>query len=163
MDPFPRRQMKAAALGARRPRNATVTLPKLVFDQVQGVSKLPPRATLSIRGQICTLQTPAQPLEQAYFFAKSAGAAIVGHMPRYFFDIREGARFLPDEDGLELPDLDAAEREAAESAASIGRDLLPKGDARDVTIEVKNEHRQRVVTVTVSMHLDRVSPEPSPP
>ncbi len=53
-------------------------------------------------------------------------------MPRFYFDVREGSRFAPDEDGLEFPDLEGAEREAAEAAASIGRDLLPKGDARDV-------------------------------
>ena len=48
-------------------------------------------------------------------------------MPRFYFDVREGARFVPDDEGMEFPDLDAAEREAAVSAASIGRDLLPKG------------------------------------
>ena len=48
-------------------------------------------------------------------------------MPRFYFDVREGARFLPDDEGVEFPDFDAAEREAAEAAASIGRDLLPRG------------------------------------
>ena len=71
--------------------------------------------------------------------------------------------FLPDEEGLEFPDFDAAEQEAAEAVASIGRDLLPKGDAREVTIEVRNEHRQRVLTVTVSMHIERVHPSPVRP
>ena len=84
-------------------------------------------------------------------------------MPRFYFDIREGARFAPDDEGIEFPDFDAAEREAAEAAASIGRDLLPRGDAREVTIEVPNEHRQRVLTVTVSMHIDRVHPSPVRP
>ncbi|MGQ7794645.1 DUF6894 family protein [Faunimonas sp. B44] len=82
-------------------------------------------------------------------------------MPRFFFDIREGARFVKGEEGLEFPNLDSAEREAAESAASIGRDLLPKGDAREVTVEVSNERRQRVLTVSVSMRLDRVHPYPA--
>ena len=84
-------------------------------------------------------------------------------MPWFYFDVREGTRFVQDEEGLEFPDLDAAEREAAESAAAIGRDLLPRGDAREVTIEVRNEHKQRVLTITVSMHLDRVHPSPEPP
>ena len=84
-------------------------------------------------------------------------------MPRFYFDVREGARFVPDDEGLEFPGLDAAEREAAEAVASIGRDLLPKGDAREVTIEVRNEHRQRVLTVTVSMHIERVHPSPVRP
>jgi hypothetical protein len=48
-------------------------------------------------------------------------------MPRSYFDVREGTRFAPDEEGLE-----AAEHEAARAAAEIGRDRLPKGDSREV-------------------------------
>ena len=84
-------------------------------------------------------------------------------MPLFYFDVREGVRFVPDDTGVELPDLGAAEREAAESAASIGRDLLPKGVARSVTVEVRNTHGQRVLTATVTLALDRVDPEPTPP
>ena len=51
-------------------------------------------------------------------------------MPRYYFYDSEGARFVPDSEGLEFPDIGVAEREAAEAAAAIGRDLLPKGLAR---------------------------------
>lgn len=84
-------------------------------------------------------------------------------MPRFYFDVREGTRFVPDEEGLEFNSLDAAEREAAQAAAEIGRDRLPTGDAREITVELKNEHRQRVLTVTVSMEIHRVDPEPLPP
>ncbi|MCB8822802.1 DUF6894 family protein [Microvirga rosea] len=84
-------------------------------------------------------------------------------MPRYYFNVREGARFVPDEEGLELDGLDAAEYEAACAAAEIGRDRLPRGDTREVTVEVKNEYRQRVLTITVSMAIDRVDPAPDPP
>ncbi len=84
-------------------------------------------------------------------------------MSRFYFDVREGARFTPDDEGLEFASLDAAEREAATAAAEIGRDRLPKGDAREVTVELRNEHRQRVLTVMVSMEINRVDPEPEPP
>jgi hypothetical protein len=82
---------------------------------------------------------------------------------RFYFDVREGVRFVQDHDGLLLPDLDTAEREAAKAAAAIGRDLLPAGTARSVTVEVRNEHGQRVVTATVTLAVDRVHPEPTPP
>jgi hypothetical protein len=62
-------------------------------------------------------------------------------MPRYYFDVREGARFAPDEEGLEFDSLEAAEHEAACTAAEINQDRLPKGDSREVTVEVSNEHR----------------------
>ncbi len=84
-------------------------------------------------------------------------------MPRFYFDVREGTQFIPDDEGLEFDSLDAAEHEAARTAAEIGRDRLPKGDAREVTVELKNEYRQRVLTVTVSMEIHRVDPEPLPP
>ena len=48
-------------------------------------------------------------------------------MPRFYFDVREGTSFTPDEEGLEFGNLDAAEREAATTAAEIRRDSLPKG------------------------------------
>ena len=84
-------------------------------------------------------------------------------MPRFYFDVREGVRFAPDEEGLEFPDVETAERKAATTAAEIGRDLLPKGAARAVTVEVRNKHGQRIITATVTLALDRVDPEPAPP
>lgn len=84
-------------------------------------------------------------------------------MPRYYFDVREGAKFTPDDIGLEFASLDAAEYEAACTAAEIGRDRLPKGDTREVTVEVRNEHHQRVLTIRVSLETIRVDPGPEPP
>jgi hypothetical protein len=84
-------------------------------------------------------------------------------VPRFYFDVREGASFVPDEEGLEFDSFEAAEREAAETAAEIGRDRLPTDDAREVTVEMRNEHRQRVLTVKVSIKIDTVEPPPQPP
>jgi hypothetical protein len=81
-------------------------------------------------------------------------------MPRFYFDVREGQLFVEDRDGLEFPDLDTVEQEAIQAAASIGKERLPRGDTRDVTVEVRNERRQRVLTVKASLEIDRVHPEP---
>ena len=83
-------------------------------------------------------------------------------MPRFYFDIREGQSFTEDYEGLDYPDVDRAEREACITAAEIGRDALPKGHVRDIVVEVRNEHRQRVVTVRLRADVDRVTPEPAP-
>ena len=87
----------------------------------------------------------------------------LNRMPRFYFDVREGGRFAPDEEGTDFDSLDAAEHEAVCAAAEIGRDRLPKGHGREVTIEVRNEHRQRALTITVSMQIERVEPPPLPP
>jgi len=81
-------------------------------------------------------------------------------MPRFYFDVREGRLFTSDDEGLEFPSLDKAEQEAIQAAASIGKDRLPRGDTREVTVEVRNERRQRVLTVRISLEIDRVHPEP---
>ena len=81
-------------------------------------------------------------------------------MPRFYLDVREGARFAPDEEGMEFADLDAAEHEAAVAAAGIGRDLLPQGGERQVSVEIRDEQGQRVTTVTVTTQILRQWPRP---
>ncbi|ANY78444.1 hypothetical protein BB934_09560 [Microvirga ossetica] len=72
-------------------------------------------------------------------------------MPRFYFDVREGARFIPDEEGLELESLDAAEREAAVSAVDIGRSQLPHGKVREITVEVNDENGLGLIAATTSL------------
>jgi hypothetical protein len=79
-------------------------------------------------------------------------------MPRFYFDVREGSLFVEDEGGMEFPNLDKAEQEAIQAVVSIGKDRLPRGDTRDVTVEVRDENQQRVLTVTVVLTIDRVHP-----
>jgi len=74
---------------------------------------------------------------------------------RFYFDVREDGKFISAEEGLEFESLDAAEHEATKDAAEIGRDRLPKGDAHEITVEVRDEHGERVLTVTVSMTVRR--------
>jgi uncharacterized protein DUF6894 len=84
-------------------------------------------------------------------------------MPRFYFDLREGTSFVADEDGIEFDSLDAAEDYAAQMAAGIGRDKLPSRKVREIVVEVRNEHKQRVITVAVLMRIQRVTPLPEPP
>lgn len=83
-------------------------------------------------------------------------------MPRFYFDVREGSSFFDDEDGCEFPSLDEAEQEAIKAVVSLGRDRLPRGDTRDVTVEVRDENQKRVLTVGVTLTIDRVDPQPFP-
>jgi hypothetical protein len=79
-------------------------------------------------------------------------------VPRFYFDVWEGGSFTRDDDGLDFGSLDAAEHEAARAASEIGRDRLPKGNARDVRVEVRDEQGRQVVTVRVSMEVYRAAP-----
>jgi hypothetical protein len=81
-------------------------------------------------------------------------------MPHYFFDVSDGAGCERDNEGLEFATLDAAEQEATLTAAEIGRDWLPTGGSRTVRIEVRDEQGNRLLTVKVSLEVDRAGPSP---
>ena len=58
-----------------------------------------------------------------YVIACFAGFGQLPPMPRYFFHLRAPTgRLIQDEEGVELPDLDCAAREAAEAALSFSND-----------------------------------------
>ena len=76
-------------------------------------------------------------------------------MARYYFDVQSGKPPVRDDEGAEFDSLDAAIRGVARSAAEIGTGRLARGDLSDVVIEIRDEHDQRVITVTASMKVDR--------
>jgi hypothetical protein len=62
-------------------------------------------------------------------------------MKRYFFDIRDGDQLAVDDEGLELPDVEAAKEEAARALADIARDEVSGRLINYVAIEVRDENR----------------------
>ena len=75
-------------------------------------------------------------------------------MPRFYFDVSTSDDLARDDEGLELASLEAAEREAKRGAAEMGRDTLPK-DCPELSVQVRDERGERVLTVTVSMTVRR--------
>jgi hypothetical protein len=84
-------------------------------------------------------------------------------MPRFYFDLFLGSDFNRDEIGSEIGSLRAAEIELMRVAADLTRDRLLKMKSAapdDIRIEVTDEHRQPVLTVTVSVQVERAGPMP---
>jgi hypothetical protein len=58
-------------------------------------------------------------------------------MPRYFLHIRDGDRYIADDEGSDLPDLDAARAEAVLGAREIMAEKLRAGEVLNgETIEI---------------------------
>lgn len=76
-------------------------------------------------------------------------------MSWFYFDVREGERLTRDEEGLDLADLDAAEREATYAAAEIGKEALPKRYTPEIRVEVRDERGEYVLSVAVTMNVER--------
>ena len=60
-------------------------------------------------------------------------------MPRYYFDIRDDDALAPDEEGLLLPNLRAAEVEAAKSLAEMAEDMPAGTERHRMAIEVRTD------------------------
>jgi hypothetical protein len=84
----------------------------------------------------------------------AGSSSFVVTMPRYFFDIHDGARSTTDDVGVELDELEAARQEAARTLGEIARDILPDGDRQEVVIEVKDEAGQRVLVAKLSVSIE---------
>ncbi|KFG69669.1 hypothetical protein [Microvirga sp. BSC39] len=76
-------------------------------------------------------------------------------MPRFYFDIHHGTGLVPDDDGSEFASVDAAIQGAITSAGEIGRNLLAKGQTSGIVVRVRDQHDQRVCTITASMTVER--------
>ena len=62
-------------------------------------------------------------------------------MPHYFFDLRDGDHFIPDEEGLELSSLGKVQEEAARSLADFARDRVQRshdGVGHSMAIDVRD-------------------------
>jgi hypothetical protein len=60
-------------------------------------------------------------------------------VPHYYFDSRDGDRFVQDDVGLEFPDIEMARDQATAALADMARDVLPGSLRRELAIEVRDE------------------------
>ena len=67
-------------------------------------------------------------------------------MPRYFFDTRDDDKVICDDEGLELPDVKAAEQVAARSLAELALEVLPGSAARCLGVDVRDDHGDVLTT-----------------
>jgi hypothetical protein len=85
-------------------------------------------------------------------------------MAHFYFDVFIGSTYSHDEVGCEIDNLHAAEIEALRSAGELAQDQLRKLQSptpEDVRVEVRDEHRQPLLTVTVSIRIERAGLMPT--
>jgi hypothetical protein len=64
-------------------------------------------------------------------------------MAHYYFDLRDGGELIIDEEGLELPDATAVQREAALALSGFARDSVESfngAQSHHMAIAVRDEH-----------------------
>ncbi|MCK1453164.1 hypothetical protein IVB36_20230 [Bradyrhizobium sp. 35] len=77
---------------------------------------------------------------QAKLSLRTRTHSLTGDMPRYFFDFHDDNGATIDDEGHELPGLNAARTEARRTIGEAARDLTAKGQDGVVQVEVRDEH-----------------------
>ena len=76
-------------------------------------------------------------------------------MPRYYFDYLDGPKSLQDDEGTELPDLEAARAEGLETLGLVAKDELPDGDHRDFRISIRQEDGPVLMVLSLLLRVAR--------
>ena len=79
-------------------------------------------------------------------------------MARYFFDWRDNANFDEDDEGIELPDLQAVKVEASRSLLERARDILPGSDRHSLSIEVRDNSGRRLLSIILILEIRDLAP-----
>ena len=72
-------------------------------------------------------------------------------MPKFFLDLYDGERFTRDPYGLDLQDRQEARKEAISVLPDMAREVLPDGNRRDFTVDVRTSAGEVLYTATLSL------------
>ena len=71
-------------------------------------------------------------------------------MPHYYFDTRDNDDFICDDEGVELPDVNAAAQVAARSLAELALEVLPGATAPCLGVDVREDQQREVLTTELT-------------
>jgi hypothetical protein len=77
-------------------------------------------------------------------------------MSRYYFDVRDGDRFIRDDEGLEFVGIEQAREQAALALADMAKDIMPNGLAREMAIEVRDEAKEPLLQTILRFEVRRL-------
>ena len=74
---------------------------------------------------------------------------------RYFFHVIDGEHVTDDPEGIECANIDEVAAEAVEGLPVMMEDTVPKGDQREIAVEVTDESGKVVLRATLSLRIER--------
>jgi hypothetical protein len=79
-------------------------------------------------------------------------------MARYFFDLRDNDRLLPDAEGTVLDSLDAARRWAVWALSEYIKDIVPDESHRSIAIEVRDKDSRPLMKAVMVFEVEISNP-----
>jgi hypothetical protein len=78
-------------------------------------------------------------------------------MPRFYFDTSDDERLIVDEDGIDLPGIQAARDEATRALADLAKDILPRATHREIAVIVTDEAGKRLLRAALAFELEQLT------
>ena len=78
-------------------------------------------------------------------------------MPRFYFDIREGNSFVPDEDGLDFPTINEARDDASRTLGQMMKEAMPDGQHHDMAVEVRGDNKRPLLKVQITFDVEALA------
>jgi hypothetical protein len=75
-------------------------------------------------------------------------------VPRFYFDVRDGESFTPDNEGIEFAGIHEARVEASRALAHMIKDAMPDGSHTAMAIEVRGENRKPLLKVRITFEVE---------
>jgi hypothetical protein len=76
-------------------------------------------------------------------------------MPRYYFDTKDGQRFVEDPEGEDLDGIEAARLQAQSGLADMAKDVVPEaGTERAMTSFVRDETGRTVIRAALVLRVE---------
>lgn len=74
-------------------------------------------------------------------------------MARFFFDWRDNKNFDEDDEGMDLPDLEAVKIEASRALLERAREDVPGRDRHTLSIEVRDETGRPLLSIVLILEI----------
>jgi hypothetical protein len=78
-------------------------------------------------------------------------------MARFFFDWRDNENFEEDDEGMDLPDLEAVKVEASRALLERAREEVPGRDRHTLSIEVRDENGRPLMSIILILEVRAVA------
>jgi hypothetical protein len=83
------------------------------------------------------------------WYEASLGCRETGKVPRYFFDTRDGDKFIRDDEGFVFDTIHEARDEATAGLADMAKDAIPGRVRRELSVEVRDAANVRLIRASL--------------
>jgi hypothetical protein len=81
-------------------------------------------------------------------------ARALTRVPRFYFDLRSGEKFTPDQEGVEFPTVKDARADASRTLGEMIKDAMPDGEHCEMAVEVRGHDKRALFKIKMTFEVE---------